>query len=104
MLFILVGDYGRVKAKYGDRGLRFLLIESGHLAQNLCLLAPSLGLCALPLGGFFERDVARQLALPAGDEVLYLLLCGMQSSNERKGTEPKGLLSRPEPGFATTGS
>lgn len=76
ILFVLVGDYGRVKAKYGDRGLRFLLIEAGHLAQNLCLLASSLKLCALPLGGFFEREIASHMTLPASDEVLYLLLCG----------------------------
>ena len=76
ILFILVNDYGRVEAKYGARGLRFLLIEAGHLAQNICLLASSLGLCALPLGGFFEREIARQLVLPASDEVLYLLVCG----------------------------
>ena len=76
ILFVLAGDYGRVEAKYGARGLRFLLIEAGHLAQNLCLLASSLGLCALPLGGFFESEIARHLVLPASDEVLYLLLCG----------------------------
>jgi len=76
ILFVLAGDYGRVEAKYGARGLRFLLIEAGHLAQNLCLLASSLGLCALPLGGFFEWEIARHLVLPASDEVLYLLLCG----------------------------
>src|SRR5438128_32520 len=76
---MLVGDYVRVEAKYGARGLRFLLVEAGHLAQNLCLLASSLALCALPLGGFFEREVARHLALPASDEVLYLLLCGKPS-------------------------
>jgi SagB-type dehydrogenase family enzyme len=80
ILFVLVGDYQRVEAKYGTRGLRFLLIEAGHLGQNLCLLAPSLNLCALPLGGFFEREIARELVLPATDEVLYLLLCGKSSS------------------------
>jgi len=80
ILFVLVGDYGRVEAKYGARGLRFLLIEAGHLAQNLCLLASSLAHCALPLGGFFERAIARRLALSAGDEVLYLLLCGRLKS------------------------
>jgi SagB-type dehydrogenase family enzyme len=77
LVFVLVGDYGRVQAKYGDRGLRFLLIESGHLGQNLCLLASGFGLSVLPLGGFFEREIARRLALPPRDEVLYLLLCGM---------------------------
>src|SRR5258707_4878874 len=76
ILFVLVGDYGRVAAKYGERGLRFLLIEAGHLAQNLCLVAGSLGLCVLPLGSFFEREVARHLVLPGSDEVLYVLACG----------------------------
>jgi SagB-type dehydrogenase family enzyme len=76
ILFVLVGDFGRTEAKYGSRGLRFLLIEAGHLAQNLCLLASSLRLGSLPLGGFFEREIAGRLALPASDEVLYLLLCG----------------------------
>jgi SagB-type dehydrogenase family enzyme len=76
ILIVLVGDYGRLEAKYGARGLRFLLIEAGHLAQNLCLLASSLALCTLPLGGFFEQEIARRLVLPARDEVLYLLLCG----------------------------
>jgi SagB-type dehydrogenase family enzyme len=80
ILFVLVGDYQRVEAKYGSRGFRFLLIEAGHLAQNLCLLASSLDLCALPLGGFFEREIARELVLPATDEVLYLLLCGKPGS------------------------
>ncbi len=82
VLFVLVGDYGRVEAKYGARALRFLLIEAGHLAQNLCLLASSLGLCTLPLGGFYEREIVRQLALPASDEVLYLLLCGKPGSEQ----------------------
>jgi SagB-type dehydrogenase family enzyme len=76
ILFVLVGDYQRVEAKYGARAHRFLLIEAGHLAQNLFLLASSLRLCALPLGGFFEREIARELVLPQTDEVLYLLLCG----------------------------
>jgi SagB-type dehydrogenase family enzyme len=83
ILFVLVGDYGRVEAKYGARGLRFLLIEAGHLGQNLCLLASSLGLRTLPLGGFFEREIARRLALPADDEILYLLLGGKTGTPQR---------------------
>jgi SagB-type dehydrogenase family enzyme len=81
ILFVLVGDFARVNAKYGARGLRFLLIEAGHLAQNLCLLAHSLGFGVLPLGGFFEQEVARHLVLPSDDAVLYLLLCGKPASS-----------------------
>ncbi len=74
--FVLVGDGARVKAKYGERGLRFLLLEAGHLMQSLCLLSVSLGLATVPLGGYFEGELARRLLLPASDEVLYVGLCG----------------------------
>jgi SagB-type dehydrogenase family enzyme len=76
LLWVLVGDGARVRAKYAERGLRFLLLEAGHLMQNLCLLSTSLGLATVPLGGFFERAIARRLGLPAEDEILYLGACG----------------------------
>ncbi len=62
--------------KYAERGLRFLLLEAGHLMQNLCLVSASLGLSTVPLGGFFERQLARRLMLLASDEVLYAGICG----------------------------
>ncbi len=78
LLWVLVGDGARVRAKYAERGLRFLLLEAGHLMQNLCLLSAGLGLTTVPLGGFFERAIAHRLALPPGDEVLYLGACGVR--------------------------
>jgi SagB-type dehydrogenase family enzyme len=80
LLWVLVGDGRRVARKYGARGARFLLQESGHLMQNLCLLSVSLGLVTVPLGGYFERDVARQLFLPRADLVLYV---GASGCSER---------------------
>jgi SagB-type dehydrogenase family enzyme len=77
ILWVLVGDVSRVVVKYGDRAGRFLLLEAGHLMQTLCLLSTSLGLCTVPLGGSFERDVARQFVLPATDAVLYVGACGV---------------------------
>jgi SagB-type dehydrogenase family enzyme len=76
MLWVLVGDVARVAAKYGGRSGRFLLLEAGHLMQNLCLASAGLGLCTIPLGGAFEREIARRLALPATDAVLYVGACG----------------------------
>lgn len=75
-LWILVGDGDRVQPKYGERGLRFLLLEAGHLMQNLCLLSTSLGLTTRPVGGFFEREIAAAFSLPKGDHVLYVGLMG----------------------------
>lgn len=76
LLWILVGDVARIGAKYGDRGGRFLLLEAGHLMQNLCLLSASLGLSTVPLGGVLEPEIARAMALPEGDAILYVGLCG----------------------------
>jgi SagB-type dehydrogenase family enzyme len=76
LLFVLVGDGRRVARKYAERGYRFLLLEAGHLMQNLCLLSESMGLCTVPLGGFLERAVAPCLLLPKDDLVLYVAVCG----------------------------
>jgi SagB-type dehydrogenase family enzyme len=76
LLWILIGDGARVTRKYGERCERFLNQESGHLMQNLCLVSTSLGLTTVPLGGYFEREIARHLVLPATDLVLYVGVCG----------------------------
>jgi len=80
VLWLLVGDGERAAGKYGDRAYRFLLQESGHLMQNLCLVSASLGLVTVPLGGYFEEAVARRLQLPPGDLVLYAGVCGRPMS------------------------
>jgi SagB-type dehydrogenase family enzyme len=83
LLWLLVGDGARVRAKYQERGLRFLLLEAGHLMQNLCLVSTSLRLVTTPLGGFFEAAIACRLALPGTDEVLYVGVCGRAASQRR---------------------
>ncbi|MFO0867471.1 MAG: SagB/ThcOx family dehydrogenase [Pirellulales bacterium] len=75
-LAVIVGDAPRVLERYGPRGARFLLLEAGHLMQNLALLATSLAMTLCPLGGFFEQEVATTLRLPSTDWVLYLAAIG----------------------------
>jgi SagB-type dehydrogenase family enzyme len=81
LLFVAVGDGSRVRAKYSERGLRFLLLEAGHLMQNICLVSASLCLATVPLGGFFESEVARRMQLPETDVVLYTGVCGPVQRN-----------------------
>ena len=76
LLWVLVGDGARIEKKYGPRGYRFLLLEAGHLMQNLCLVSASVGLCTVPLGGFFERDIGERFQLLGSDMVLYLGVAG----------------------------
>ncbi|MFD8982433.1 lantibiotic dehydratase C-terminal domain-containing protein [Streptomyces sp. NPDC059564] len=53
-------DLGRLRRRYGLRALRLGLLEAGHLAQSLLLTASTLGLRAMPLGGF-QDDLAHEL-------------------------------------------
>jgi len=76
LLWVVVGDSARVAEKYGERGLRFLILEAGHLMQNLCLMSQRLGYSTVPLGGFFERDIAHAFLLPPDDVVLNAGACG----------------------------
>ncbi len=44
--------YERTTGKYGERGIRYAHIETGHVAQNLCLMATELELRACVVGAF----------------------------------------------------
>src|SRR3954468_2880103 len=55
LIFSLVT--GRVARKYGSRGLRYALIELGHAAQNVSLMAAALGIEAYEIGGFVDDDI-----------------------------------------------
>jgi len=70
LAWIVVGDHERVRARYTTRADRFLLLEAGHLMQNLCLASTACERCTVPLGGFYERPLARVLQLPRTDRVL----------------------------------
>ncbi|MEU8776585.1 thiopeptide-type bacteriocin biosynthesis protein [Streptomyces sp. NPDC048606] len=56
-----------ITPRYGQRGIRFALLEAGHLAQNLLLAATALGLKTLPIGGFYDDE----LAVAAGWDGVY---------------------------------
>ncbi|MGZ3459113.1 MAG: SagB/ThcOx family dehydrogenase, partial [Archangium sp.] len=63
-LFIFItAMFERSTFKYGDRGYRFVLLEAGHVAQNVNLVAAALELGCLNLGGYFDRRVDALLGL-----------------------------------------
>ena len=63
LVVFITAMFERSTFKYGDRGYRFSLLEAGHVAQNINLVAGSLGFGSVNLGGFFEREVDDFLAL-----------------------------------------
>lgn len=73
-LVVLVGDVGRLRAGYGQRALRLLLQEAGHVAQNLTLCATALGLRSLVVSGFADDAVNALLHLDGLDRLALTLL------------------------------
>lgn len=73
----------RCKAKYGPRGYRYALQESGHLAQNLLLAATAMGIDGVPLGGFSEDAVDEFLGVDGTDEKsVYSVTLGFTEGGE----------------------
>ena len=76
VVLVITGASARIEAEYGAVAGDLMNRESGHVAQNVLLQAEALGLAAVPVGGFDPDEVARLLALPPGEDVLYLLPVG----------------------------
>lgn len=62
--------------KYGNRGERYVLMEVGHAAQNLCLQATALGLGTVMIGAFHDGRLREVLGLAPDEEPLYILPVG----------------------------
>lgn len=78
-LVIITGVPDRSRIKYGERGFRYMLIETGHLAQNICLLSDSFGLETCPIGGFIESKIISLLDIDNIKEYpLYMLAIGKE--------------------------
>lgn len=58
-VLLLTAMIDRTAVKYGSRGYRYALLEAGHAAQNICLVATALGVGTAPVGGFADCGVMR---------------------------------------------
>ena len=79
MLVMIAGTFAATQTKYGPRGYRYILIEAGHAAQNLCLTATELGYATLCLGGFDDHRLNRALCLHELEEGVLELYCSRLS-------------------------
>ena len=76
VVFIFTAVYARTTGKYGDSGIRYVHMEAGHAAENLCLQATALELGAVTVGAFYDEQVSSLLKLPQGEEPLYIIPAG----------------------------
>ncbi len=82
VVLVITAVTARTEAEYGAVAHDLVNRESGHVAQNILLQATSLGLAAVPVGGFDPEEVERLLALAPGEDVLYLIPVGFPATTE----------------------
>lgn len=77
VVLVLSAIFQRTRWKYRERTYRYVMLEAGHIGQNVYLAATSMGLGACAVGAFFDDDLNRLLGLDGRHEaVIYLLAVG----------------------------
>jgi len=76
--FVITGAVARTEVEYGALAQDLMNREAGHVAQNMLLQATALDLHSVPVGGFDPARIARLMALPIGEEVLYVMPVGLR--------------------------
>lgn len=67
----------RTMGKYGHRGMRYILLDAGHICQNLTMAAEALGCGVCPIAAFFDDEVNALLGVDGTEEsVVYMAALG----------------------------
>jgi SagB-type dehydrogenase family enzyme len=75
--FVLSAVFQRTRWRYRERAYRYVLLEAGHIGQNLYLVATSIGLGACAVGAFLDDHLNSLLGLDGQQEaVIYVVTVG----------------------------
>lgn len=73
---IIIAGEAKKLEKYANKARDFMLLEAGHIAQNISLQAITLGLASVPIGTFDSAALKKVCKLKPGQEPLYILAIG----------------------------
>jgi SagB-type dehydrogenase family enzyme len=77
VVFIWSAVLRRNFSKYGHRGLRYIMMDAGHICQNLLLTAQGLALGACPVAAFYDDQLNALLGFDGEEEsIIYLAAVG----------------------------
>jgi len=79
--FVINAVYERTTRRYGDRGIRYVHMEVGHVGQNVYLQCISLGLACVVIGAFYDEEVKRIVG--GIGEPLYIIPIGVKPGGWR---------------------
>ena len=74
---IVIGAvYERTTGKYGERGIRYVHMEVGHVGQNISLQVISLNLGTVVVGAFDDEQVKKIINMRNNEVPLYIMPVG----------------------------
>ena len=73
---IITADITRTSEKYRDRGYRYVLLDAGHVAQNMYLIAAREQIGIVGIGGFRDNDLNELFQLPRFEQTIYAICIG----------------------------
>ncbi|HDD26612.1 MAG TPA: SagB/ThcOx family dehydrogenase [Acidilobales archaeon] len=73
---VITAVYERTTRIYGERGIRYVHMEVGHVGENIYLQAIALGLGTVAIGAFFDDKVWEILGNPPNEHPLYIMPVG----------------------------
>ncbi|MGC8659925.1 MAG: SagB/ThcOx family dehydrogenase [Desulfomonilaceae bacterium] len=76
IMVVIGGAFAKTTAKYGNRGIQYVYMESGASNQNLYLQAEALGLRLGTVGAFNEAGVSSAMKIPSGITPLLIVAIG----------------------------
>ena len=76
---VIAANYEKVLKRFGENSVKWVYLEGGHVAQNICLQANALNLGTVTVGGFTEEQVKSVIGLPSNKGILYVLPVGRKT-------------------------
>jgi len=76
LTLVITAEYSRITVKYRQRGIRYAMIEAGHIGQNIFLQSQAMGLEAGIVGAFEDQKVIQVMGIKKTHEPLLLMPVG----------------------------
>jgi SagB-type dehydrogenase family enzyme len=73
LVFLVTGCFDRLRWKYGERGYRYMCMDTGYLGQNIYITGEAMGLGVCAIAGFSDDGVEELIAVDGCNETSLLL-------------------------------
>jgi SagB-type dehydrogenase family enzyme len=77
VVFLWTGVFRRAMHKYGNRGVRYILLDAGHICQNMMIAAEAVGCGSCAVAAIYDSEINQLLRIDDEEEsILYAASVG----------------------------